>query len=129
MSNNATDLVAPPLEAGQPAAQGFDLILLDLAAFCFEAEVLSVVALNSTTVRVTFERDVLDNVVLRFALAYELAEADTEDEPIPGGHAPLVLDVNPEQAVTPIFVDLTTEEMRDGLRYRLLINRLETVGT
>lgn len=125
MSNDATDLLVDDLESTQPAAQGFDLILLDLAAFCTDAEVLSVVALTSTSLRVTFERPVLDNVALRLASAYTLIEADENGAPVDGGHAPIVVSVTPQSPAPPSFVDLTTSEMREGLVYQLSIAYLE----
>lgn len=125
MSNDATDLLVGPLESQQPAAQGFDLVLLDLAAFCNDAEILSWAATSSTTITVTFAQAVIDNVALRHADAYVLQE-ESNGALVPAGHAPRVLSVRPVEPTPSAQALLTTEEMRQGLSYRLTIHYLES---
>ena len=67
---------------------------------------------DSTTVRVTFSAPVIDNAVLRYTGAYEFNPPLT------------VTAVNPENVVTPDWIDLTVSEMKQGQSYTLTIHTI-----
>jgi hypothetical protein len=83
--------------------------------------VISVVALDSTHVRITFASRMLDNPPLRDPSSYEITGLGST-----AGHNPRVHSVAPEVHASPIYVDLTTDEMRGGIsNYRMRIHALE----
>lgn len=83
--------------------------------------VISVVALDSTHVRITFAEPMLSNPPLRTASSYEITGIGAA-----AGHNPRVLTATPQAVAAPISVDLTTDEMRGGIdNYNMRIHSLE----
>ncbi len=83
--------------------------------------VITVVALDSTHVRITFANRMLNNPPLRAPQSYELVGQGSA-----AGHNPRVLSVAPEGQTNPIYIDLTVDEMRGGItNYLMRIHSLE----
>lgn len=84
---------------------------------CREAEISTITATSSTNIRVVFAAPMIDSPPLSYTAAYEVSSGV--------GHAPEVLEVTPEAVANPTYVDLTVQEMRDGVTYDLTIHQIE----
>jgi hypothetical protein len=76
---------------------------------------ISAAAIDSTTVRITFSREVPNNEALRCASTYHIARSDND--------APLVVhSVTPSSSVDPISVDVEVDEQQDAIEYTASID-------
>ena len=78
--------------------------------------ILSVVATNSTTVRITFGQRVISNAALSHAASYSISTT---------GHTPTISAVTPQPVTQPIYVDLTCSELIQGAAYTAQIDLIE----
>lgn len=85
---------------------------------CNDPEISTVAALTSTSARVTFTEPMVNNTALTWPGAYRIVD---------GSRVRQVLSVLPEAVASPTYVDLITEEMRDGASLSLEIEILEYV--
>jgi hypothetical protein len=86
-----------------------------------EPNIASVVAIDSTHVRVNFTNPMVDNRILRSVDTYEIVGTGAA-----AGHNPRVYSVTPENDPTPGHVILLTDEMQEGLtNYEMRIHFLE----
>ena len=78
--------------------------------------VITAAALDTTTVRVTFTTPVKNNAPLYALSTYSITPALT------------ILAVTPEVAVDPGYVDLTTNEQKDGESYTVEVHIVEAAA-
>ncbi len=95
--------------------------LIGLGTAPTDPRIASVVAIDSTHVRVNFSNPMVDNPILRSVDTYEIVGSGAS-----AGHNPRVYSVTPENDPTPGYVILLTDEMQEGLtNYEMRIHFLE----
>lgn len=102
----------------QPVAQAHDTIQDVIDQFCSCSLLTNVTVIDSTHLRVTFDRPVLDNPAIRAGDIYEIV--------VPAGSGPVtVLSVVPEGSPNIVSLLLTTTEHRSLPDYIVRIHHLE----
>lgn len=116
----------PPILRKQQGPLGSPIRIVEVGFPCVDPSgALAALDATGTLWRLTFDVPMLNNPPLRWAGTYEIEQIDNNGNPVQGGHRPRVLSAAAENALEPTYVDLTTEETRINLTYRLVMHRLE----